>query len=238
MKIALIGYGRMGKTIEEIALQKGYEVVLKIDRHNLSEFNTQNLSKADVAIEFSNPNTAADNIKTCIDAGIPVICGTTAWLDRLDEVEAHCKTKNGAFLYASNFSIGVNIFFAVNKALAAMMNKHADYEVDLKEIHHTQKLDAPSGTAISLAQDILTQVDRKSGWINEKAINADQLSIISERIDHVPGTHEINYHSPIDSIEIKHTAHSRKGFAMGAVLAAEWIIGKKGSFRMNDVLGF
>lgn len=238
MKIAIIGYGKMGKIIDRLATQKGHEIVLKINRSNLNEFTNENLKKADVAIEFSNPESAFGNIKQCLEASVPVVSGTTAWLDKLDEAKSICQKNKSALLYASNFSIGVNIFFAINKQLAKMMNPHHIYNVSMEEIHHTQKLDAPSGTGITLAEGILENIDRKHQWINEPENSTTDLSIISKRIDPSPGTHQINYDSKIDSIELKHTAHSREGFASGAILAAEWIVGKEGYFEMNDILGF
>ncbi len=238
LKIALIGYGKMGKAIEEIALQQGHEVVLKIDADNLSDLNNQNLQQCDVAIEFTGPHTAVQNIKTCIDAGTPIVSGSTGWLDAWAEVKTYCEANNGCLLYASNFSVGVNIFFEVNKKLAALMAAQPAYEVTVKEIHHTAKKDAPSGTAITIAEQILENVQRKKQWVNEDAATADDLSIVSERVDPAPGTHHVKYQSAIDDIEIIHTAHSREGFASGAVLAATFIAGKKGIFGMQDVLGF
>ena len=236
MKIALIGYGKMGKAIEEIALEKGHEIVLTIDVNNETDLNADNLSKAYVAIEFTGPDTAEKNIRTCIDAGIPVISGSTGWIEKLPGLEQYCRNENGSFLYASNFSIGVNIFFELNRKLAVMMSAHSNYNVSLEEIHHTQKKDAPSGTAITLAEDILKEVPFKKKWVNELTNRKDELSIISKRIDPAPGTHKVHYSSFIDDIEIIHTAHNRKGFAMGAVLAAEYIHDKKGVFSMRDVL--
>lgn len=238
MKIAIIGYGKMGKTIDQMAREKGHVIVLKIGRNNLSDFTQANLQKAEVAIEFSNPESAFDNISKCLEWDVPVVSGTTGWLNKMDEIRAICQAKRGGFFYASNYSVGVNIFFAINRQLAKMMNEHPQYEVEIEEIHHTQKLDAPSGTAITLAQGILEEVTRKTQWVKEKAADSIDLPIASKRIDKVPGTHEIGYHSPIDSIEIKHTAHSRAGFAGGAILAAEWIIGKEGNFGMKDLLRF
>jgi len=238
MKIALIGYGKMGKAIEEIALQRGHTIVLKIDLNNTDEFNNDNLSRADAAIEFSGPHSAFDNIMKCLQAGTPVVSGSTGWLDRIDEVKNYCINNNGAFLYSSNYSIGVNIFFEVNKKLAALMSSHDEYNISVTEIHHTQKKDAPSGTAITLAEEIIENNPLKKSWINEKTNDKSKLEIISERIDPAPGTHKIKYSSAIDDIEIIHTAHSRQGFATGAVLAAEFIHHKKGVFGMNDVLGF
>jgi len=238
MKIALIGYGKMGKAIEQIALNQGHEVVLRIDVDNTADFTPENLQKADVAIEFTRPETAFENLKKCIAAGVPVVVGTTGWLQHLAEAEAWCAQHNGALFHSSNYSIGVNVFFAVNRFLAQMMNNFPQYEVKMAETHHTQKLDAPSGTAITLAEGILGQMERKNRWVNEKTQEAEELSILSYRVDPAPGTHEIYYDSPIDSIEIRHTAHSREGFANGAVQAAAWLVGKKGVFGMSDLLGF
>ncbi len=226
----------MGKTIERLATQAGDEIVLKVGHENLEDFTIENLQKADVAIEFSRPEAAFENLKTCIEVGIPVISGTTGWLDKKPEIEALAIQNNGAFIYASNFSIGVNIFFAVNEYLAKMMNPQSQYDVEMEEIHHTEKLDAPSGTGISLANQVIENLDRKNAWVNEPAFDEEKISLISKRIDKVPGTHSIVYNSPIDEIEIKHTAHSREGFALGAIQAARWIIGKQGVFSMKDVL--
>jgi 4-hydroxy-tetrahydrodipicolinate reductase len=237
MKIALIGYGKMGHAIEEIALQRGHEIVLKIGIENIQDNTIENIKKADVAIEFTGPEIAYDNVIRCLDAGVPVVSGSTGWLQRFDEAKAHCIKKNGALLYASNFSVGVNIFFAINKKLAELMAPHKEYDVSLTEIHHTQKKDAPSGTAITLAEGILNVIDQKKKWVNEVSKNPEDLQIISERIDPAPGTHTITYTSDIDDIEIKHTAHNRKGFATGAVLAAEFLQNKKGIYSMSDVLG-
>lgn len=237
MRIALIGYGRMGQAIEEIALAKHHEVVLKITIDNLEDYTDDNLRKADIAIEFTHPEAAFGNIKKCLELGLPVVSGTTGWLHRYDEAVKLCEQQQGALLVASNFSIGVNIFFEVNKRLASLMANHDEYEVSMEEIHHTQKKDAPSGTAITLAEQILEKISRKKKWVNHLSDNTDELEIISERIDPAPGTHKIKYHSPIDDIEIIHTAHNRKGFASGAVLAAEYIVNKKGVFTMKDVLG-
>lgn len=237
MKIALIGYGKMGKAIEEIAVQKGHEVVLKIDLSNLDEFTKENISKADVAIEFTSPHTAYENVKKCIEFGVPVVCGSTGWLEKLNIIEDLCTNKNGTFLYASNFSIGVNLFFELNTYLAKMMSVYTQYNPSIIEIHHTQKKDAPSGTAITLAEQILANNSNKKSWINQATDDKNELEIISERIDPAPGTHTIKYSSAIDDIEITHTAHNRTGFASGAVLAAEFIANKKGIFTMKDVLG-
>lgn len=237
MNIALIGYGKMGKAIEEIALERGHKIVLKINDENLKDFTKENTGKADVAIEFTSPHSAFDNIKKIIEYGVPVVCGSTGWTERINEINDYCKEQNGSFLYASNFSVGVNIFFELNKKLAALMAPHAEYNISMEEIHHTQKKDAPSGTAITLAEQILEQVQRKTKWVNEQSNDAAELPIISKREDPAPGTHSIKYSSPIDDIEIIHTAHNRQGFALGAVLAAEFIKGKKGIFSMKEVLG-
>ena len=228
----------MGKAIEEIALQRGHSIVLKIDIENTGALNKENLSKADVAIEFSNPHSAFTNVMKCLEAGIPVVCGSTGWLDNYDAAKKYCIERNGAFLYSSNYSIGVNIFFSLNKHLAALMAQHGEYHASIAEIHHTQKKDAPSGTAITLAEQVLAKIPGKKSWVNHLSENPDELEIISERIDPAPGTHKIKYSSPVDDIEIIHTAHNRQGFATGAVLAAEFIHGKKGAFGMDDVLGF
>lgn len=228
----------MGKTIDKMATEQGHEIVLKFDVDNFDEFTIENIRKADVAIEFTRPEGAADNIKKCILAGVPVVCGTTGWLDKKPELNALCVEKGSAFFYASNYSVGVNIFFALNKFLAKMMNEQPQYKLETEEIHHTQKLDAPSGTSITLAEGIIENITRKKDWVNEASTAAHKVPIISKRIEKVPGTHSIHYQSVIDDIEIKHTAHSRAGFAGGAIQAAEWIIGKKGIFGMSDMLGF
>ena len=237
MKIALIGYGKMGHAIEEIARARGHEIVLTVGIENIEDNTVENIRKADVAIEFTGPEIAFDNITRCIDAGVPVVSGSTGWLDRYEEAKSYCIKKNGALLYASNFSVGVNIFFALNKKLAALMAPHAGYDVRLKEIHHTAKKDVPSGTAITLAEGILAENPKKINWVNDESADPGALVIISERTDPAPGTHIITYTSDIDDIEIIHTAHNRKGFATGAVLAAEFLQGKKGIFSMQEVLG-
>ena len=230
MKIALLGYGKMGKVIERIALERGHEIVLKKD-----EFNTfKGLSTADVAIDFSAPNIAVNNITTAINTGIPVVSGTTGWLEEYHKIEKLCNEKNAAFLYGSNFSLGVNLFFELNDYLAKMMSKFKEYKVSMEEIHHTHKLDKPSGTAISLANAIINHTD-KNNWAIENP-KEDDVFIDVKRIDEVPGTHSVFYNSDVDFIEIKHVAHNRDGFALGAVVAAEWIVGKKGIFSMKDVL--
>jgi len=238
MRIALIGYGKMGKAIEEVALQRGHQIVLTIDQPNLHDFTKEKLSAADAAIEFTSPHSAMENIRKCIDLGIPVVCGSTGWTAQLDDMKKYCADNNGSFIYSSNYSVGVNIFFEVNKKLAALMSPHKEYEVILEETHHTQKKDAPSGTAISLAEQILGVMARKKNWVNELSDNPEDLEIISQRIDPAPGTHSVKYSSAIDTIEITHTAHNRTGFATGAVLAAEFIKDKKGFFSMKEVLGF
>jgi len=230
MKIALLGYGKMGQVIERIALIRGHEIVLKKDEHNTYE----GLSNADVAIDFSIPTAAVSNISNCFENNVPVISGTTGWLEHFDEMVALCNKKNGAFLSSSNFSLGVNIFFELNEYLAKMMAKLDSYSIEMEEIHHTQKLDAPSGTAISLAKGVIEN-SNYTNWTLE-APEENEIHIEAKRIGTVPGTHTVTYNSVVDSVEIKHTAHSREGFALGAVIAAEWIFGKKGVFSMKDVL--
>jgi len=235
MKIILLGYGKMGKIIERIAQDRGHQIVARIDVDNTHEFDS---AEGDVAIEFSHPDAAFDNVKKCIERSLPVVCGTTGWINRKPELEALCKKTNGAFFYASNYSLGVNVFFKLNEYIAKMMNNLPEYEITLDEIHHTEKKDAPSGTAITLAERILNNVTRKKKWVNQKTKKAEDLFIESFRIDQVPGTHVVKYESPIDDIEIKHIAHSREGFARGAVMVAEWIKDKKGVFTMDDFLKF
>ena len=238
MNIALLGYGKMGKAIEEIATQKGHNIVLRIHDQNLDELTTSNLKKADVAIEFTSPQSAVHNILLCFESGLPVVCGTTGWLKEMEMVQQKCKELNGTFLYASNFSIGVNIFFELNKKLAELMKHQLNYNVTLEEIHHTEKKDAPSGTAITLAEEIIKISQQKNKWVNHFSDIPHELSITSKRIDPAAGTHSVKYSSEVDDIEIIHTAHNRKGFAAGAVLAAEFIFKKKGIFSMKDVLNF
>ncbi len=238
MKIALIGYGKMGKAIEEVALDKGHEIVLKIDVQNNEDFTKENLQKADVAIEFTGPHSAYENVKKCIQSGVPVVSGSTGWLEKWNEISALCDTNNGSLVYSSNYSIGVNLFFELNKQLAKLMEPYDSYDVNMKEIHHTEKKDAPSGTAITLAEQILANLGRKNQWVNSPSSTPSDLLITSERIDPAPGTHTVTYQSPIDTIEITHTAHNRKGFATGAVLAAEFAKNKSGIFTMKEVLGF
>ncbi|WP_395075699.1 4-hydroxy-tetrahydrodipicolinate reductase [Flavobacterium sp.] len=230
MKIALLGYGKMGKVIEKIALDRGHEIVLR----KSSNSTYAGLSNADVAIDFSVPESAVCNISECFDTNVPVVCGTTGWLDHYNEMVSICKEKNGSFIYASNFSLGVNIFFELNDYLAKMMSKIDQYKVSMEEIHHTQKLDAPSGTAISLANGIIKNSTYKNWTLNNP--ESSEIKIDAKRIENVPGTHSIFYDSSVDQIEIKHTAYNREGFALGAVIAAEWIQNKKGVFTMKDVL--
>ena len=231
MKIALLGYGRMGKEIEKIAISRGHEIVIKKDHGD-----TVDIKLADVAIDFSVPTAAFDNISLCLQNSVPVVSGTTGWLEKYEEAVELCHQNKGGFIYASNFSLGVNIFFEINKRLAKMMNQVSDYTTAIEEIHHTKKLDAPSGTAITLAEGIIEN-SKKSEWQLDGDVNNEtSIPITAKRIPDVPGTHTISYDSEVDSIEIKHTAHSRKGFALGAVIAAEWIIGKSGVFSMRDVL--
>jgi 4-hydroxy-tetrahydrodipicolinate reductase len=231
MKIALLGYGRMGKAIESIAKSRGHEIVAIIDKDNPKD----SLNGAEVAINFSVPSAAVANIIHAINEGVAVVCGTTGWLDSRADIESRCTSKKGAFLYASNFSLGVNIFFALNEKLAQMMGQHKEYNASLTEIHHTQKLDAPSGTAITLAEGVLPYID-KNTWALEEDAKEKDLPIRAERLPDVPGTHTVDYNSPTDKISIEHVAHNRDGFALGAVVAAEWINGKSGIFTMKDVL--
>ncbi len=232
MNIALFGYGKMGKTIERIAIERGHKIVAKID----VETTEYDLSKADVAIDFSIPTEAFNNINTCFKNNTPIVSGTTGWLERYDDAVHDCKTNNGAFIYASNYSLGVNLFFELNKKLAKMMQKFDSYKVSMEEIHHTQKLDAPSGTAITLANGVIEET-AKEKWSLDVTNDDKTIPIVSKRIDKVPGTHTVAYNSTVDEIEIEHTAHNRDGFALGAVIAAEWLKDKKGVFTMKDVLG-
>ena len=231
MKIALLGYGKMGKVIERIALERGHEIVLKKTEEN----SFDGLLDADVAIHFSVPSAAVQNISECLHHNIPIVSGTTGWLEHYDDMTSLCTSKNGAFIYGSNFSLGVNLFFELNAHLAKIMSRFNQYEVSMEEIHHTQKLDKPSGTAITLAQNIIKEKNLSS-WSIENP-NENELFIDVKRIDSVPGTHSISYTSEVDTIEITHTAHNRDGFALGAVIASEWLINKKGIYTMKDVLG-
>jgi 4-hydroxy-tetrahydrodipicolinate reductase len=236
MRIALIGYGKMGQLIETVAQQRGHEIVLRISIDNLDEFTKENVAKADVAIEFTGPDSAFGNVTSCLDFGVPVVSGSTGWNESIGQAKQICADRQGAFLHASNFSVGVNIFFEVNKLLARLMNGQPGYDVTIREVHHTAKKDAPSGTAVTLAEQVIDGVERKTSWVKETAEDTSQLAIASERIDPAPGTHYVTYSSEVDDIEIIHTAHSREGFALGAVLAAEFIAGKTGVFTMSDVL--
>ena len=239
MKLALIGYGKMGRAIEELALAAGHEVVLRIRSSAGTNWDRQQLKQADVALEFTRPESAVNYLKLCFELGVPVVCGTTGWLDQLADVLAARDHYDGGFFYASNFSIGVNMAFHLNRVLAAMMNDQPDYRTEMTEIHHTQKLDAPSGTAITLAEDIIAEIGRLDEWIlqtEQKMPN--QLPITSLREGQVPGTHEIRYISDIDTITLRHEAHSREGFARGALRAVEWMNNRKGYYGMKDLLGF
>jgi len=246
MKIALLGYGKMGQIIERIALERGHEVVLKINVDNREDLTESNLRKADVAIDFSTPDSAVDNIYACFEANLPIVVGTTGWYGQLQEVKNECLLSNNALLYGSNFSIGVNIFFHVNRILAKVMNDYPAYEVQVEEIHHTQKLDSPSGTAMTIAEDIIANVDRKSEWVNalagtpaeDEVLKKEQLLIESLRIENIPGTHTVLYSSEVDEIEFKHTAHNRSGFALGAVVAAEWLEKRQGFYNITDIFNF
>lgn len=245
MKIAILGYGKMGLIIEQFAVERGHEIVLKVNVDNINDLSISNLKNADVAIDFSTPDSVLRNIDICFDAGVPVVVGTTGWYGRLQEVKNKCVDGNNTLLYASNFSIGVNVFFYVNKVLAKIMNRYPQYEVQVEEIHHTEKLDSPSGTAMSIAEGILSELDRKDEWVNELVgsgneliVKQEQLLIESHRMEDVPGTHTVIYSSEVDDIEFKHKAHNRAGFALGAVLAAEWIEDKTGFFNITDMFDF
>ncbi|WP_291403703.1 4-hydroxy-tetrahydrodipicolinate reductase [Daejeonella sp.] len=245
MKIAILGYGKMGRIIEKFATERGHEIVLKVNIDNMEDLNIDNLQKADVAIDFSTPDSALSNIELCFDAKLPIVVGTTGWYGHLQEVKNKCEDGNNTLLYASNFSVGVNVFFFVNKILAKIMNRYPQYEVQVEEIHHTEKLDAPSGTAMTIAEGILSELGRKKEWVNELIgsgeeliTKPDQLLIESHRIEEVPGTHTVIYSSEVDDIEFKHKAHSRAGFALGAVLAAEWLQDKNGFYNITDMFDF
>lgn len=245
MKLAILGYGKMGRIIEQFAIERGHEIVLKVNADNLTDLSIANLKNAEVAIDFSTPDSVLRNIEICFDAGVAIVVGTTGWYGRLQEIKDQCLEGNNTLLYGSNFSIGVNVFLHVNKILAQMMNRYAQYEVQVEEIHHTEKLDSPSGTAMSIAEGILDRLDRKNEWVNELVgsgteliTKPDQLLIESHRIEEVPGTHTVIYSSEVDEIEFKHKAHSRAGFALGAVLAAEWLHDKTGFFNITDMFDF
>ncbi|MEY3678674.1 MAG: 4-hydroxy-tetrahydrodipicolinate reductase [Bacteroidota bacterium] len=235
----------MGKLIEQLAKERGHEVVLIIDADNQDELQSDRFKEADVAIEFSTPQAVLSNINAAFTANVPIVVGTTGWYDQLTNLQKQCAESNNTLLYASNFSVGVNVFFQVNRILAKLMNRYPQYEVQLEEIHHTQKLDAPSGTAITIAEGILDGLERKNTWVNElvgqeegRLTKPDELLIESHRIDQVPGTHTVIYSSEVDEIEFKHTAHNRAGFALGAILAAEWLEGKRGFYSINDLFDF
>ncbi len=238
MKIAILGYGKMGREVERTARERNHEISLIIDISNTPDLTEKNLSAVDVAIDFSTPDSAYQNILTCFQTNTPIVCGTTGWLDKFDKVKNMCKEKGHAFFYASNFSLGVNIFFNLNKYLARIMNNFNEYDCSVEEIHHIHKLDAPSGTAITLSRDLIDLIDRKSRWELNQASDNESIKITAIREDEVPGTHIIAYDSAVDSIEIKHVSKNRKGLALGAVLAAEFLCGKKGYYTMSDLLGF
>jgi 4-hydroxy-tetrahydrodipicolinate reductase len=238
MKIALVGYGKMGREIEKIAIERGHEIVSIIDINNPKDIDSPQFLSAEVAIEFSQPQSAFANYQKCFERNIPVVAGTTGWLEHLEDVKKICKEQDKTFFYASNYSIGVNIFFAINKYLAKIMNGFPSYDVRMEEIHHIHKLDSPSGTGITLAEGILENIDRKTQWKEALEGASNDLLIHSKREGEVPGIHEISYESDADIISIKHDAKSRKGFALGAVLAAEFVKGEKGFLTMNDMLNF
>lgn len=238
MKIGLLGYGKMGKEIEQIALQRNHLVPLKIDENNRNIITDADIKACDVLIDFSTPHAVMGNIHFAVNAGVPLVVGTTGWHDAVDEVGKLVSNAKGSLIYGSNFSVGVNIFFALNKYLAGIMDHQPDYHVSVHEVHHTQKLDAPSGTAITLGKDIVDKLARKTSWVDHVSEKQDELSITADRIENVPGTHIINYTSDIDTIELKHIAHNRKGFALGAVLAAEWIADKKGFYEVKQMFNF
>lgn len=238
MNILLLGYGKMGQLIDRLATEQGHQVVGRINIDNRNELENLDPTTVDVAIEFSQPGAAVDNIKWCIDHRIPVAVGTTGWLDQKAVLDAYCRDNDGTYLYASNFSIGVNLFFRLNEQLARLMNAQDQYQVSTKEVHHTQKLDAPSGTSITIAEGIIKNLGRKSLWVNRTSDQDNELEIISERIDPTPGTHDVIYSSDVDSIEIRHTAHSREGFAKGAIAVAHWLKGQKGVKSMDEFLAY
>lgn len=238
MQIGLLGYGKMGKAIESLAQSQNIEIAWKISRESLNQLNTGLLQQADVVIEFTQPEAAFENVMNCLKAGVPVVSGTTGWLNKLSEAENWCQENGGALLWASNFSVGVNLFFAVNQHLARLMNNRPEYQPEVSETHHVHKLDAPSGTAITLTKEIIESIDRKNNWrLHPEPAGPDDIPVTAFREDEVPGTHSIRWSSPIDEITLEHRAHSRTGFASGALLAAKWLKGKSGVFRMKDVLG-
>ena len=235
MRVAIIGYGKMGHEIEQVLLSRGHSVALIIDQENAHDLCAEKLAEVDVAIEFTTPTTAYSNVRTCIECGTPVVSGTTGWHDKLEELQALCREKGSSMIWSSNYSLGVNITFRLNRYLAELMNRFEGYNVAIEEIHHTQKKDAPSGTAISLANDILERVERKQRWLNEPTEEADAIAITSLREGMVPGTHTVTYLSEDDKIEIKHTLFSRRALALGAVVAAEFIATRKGVFTIDDL---
>ncbi len=247
MKAAIIGYGKMGKEIEKMLLARGHEVVLKIDVDNAADLNAGNLAGVDVAIEFTSPTTACGNVRKCLGCGVPVVCGSTGWNEGVEQMKEYCRSVDGTFFYSSNYSIGMNIMFKLNRTLASIMNALPGYEVKIEETHHIHKLDSPSGTAVTLAEDILKSVERKTSWVNTLAtageagtakVTSEEVEIVSYREGEVPGTHTVIYDSEADTLEVKHTAKSRLGLVLGAVMAAEFVIGKKGVFSMDDMLNF
>jgi 4-hydroxy-tetrahydrodipicolinate reductase len=242
MKIALLGYGKMGKIIEEIAVSRGHTIVLRVEGKNAGQLTDDELKVADVAIEFTRPDAVIPNMQRCFSNGVPVVVGTTGWYDHLPGIMEECRSRNGTLFHASNFSIGVNLFFQLNERLAALMNGFPEYDVVLEEIHHVHKLDAPSGTALTLANGLLSKLERKKMWTlyhgsAPEEVNEAELPIVSIREGEVPGTHSVTYVSDVDAIEITHEAYNRKGFALGAVVAAEWVQNRKGVFTMKDLLG-
>lgn len=245
MNIVLLGYGKMGQLIEKFAVKRGHEVVLIVDEHNRAKITAEDLQAVDVAIDFSTPHAALDNITLCFEADLPIVVGTTGWYDHLQEIQDTCLNEDKSLLYGSNFSIGVNIFFHVNRLLAKAVAPYKQYDVQVEEIHHIHKLDAPSGTAITIAEGIIENNDSKTSWVNELVDGSnqiipkpDELLIESLRIEEVPGTHTVLYSSEVDQIEFKHTAHNRDGFALGAVVSAEWLNGKKGFYQVTDIFDF
>ena len=237
MNVAIIGYGKMGREIEKILAERGHKAALIIDIDNSADLCAEKLGNIDVAIEFSTPDTAYENVVRTIECGVPVVCGTTAWLDRLPDAEALCRARNGAFFYASNYSVGVNVFLKINEKLAELMDMHSSYDVTVEEVHHTGKKDAPSGTAITIADGILKSLGRKKRWFYGATTNPEELEVTAVRRSVVPGIHTVTYESDIDTLTFTHSAKSRRGFAYGAVLAAEFICGKQGVFTMDDLLG-
>lgn len=238
MKIGLLGYGKMGKAIETVILEQQLEIAFRIGSADAGDIRSDLLRRADVVIEFTRPEAAFGHVTACLEAGVPVVCGTTGWSDRLPEAEAFCRERRGALLWASNFSIGVNLFFALNRYLAALMDQRIEYGPELTEIHHIHKLDAPSGTALTLVKDIITRIERKNGWaLSPASPGPDEIPVQAIREGEVPGTHIVRWKSAVDEIRLEHTAHSRMGFATGAVLAARWLAGREGVFSMKDVLG-